>query len=73
MTSQFDDMTSSSTFFGAVSFSFPSLVTGPSFMSISSLVQIRINNLIVHNLLINYLNSHKRANTILKQLMTGVL
>ena len=38
MTSQFSDMTSSSIFFDVVLFLLSSLVTGPSFMSISSLV-----------------------------------
>ena len=38
MTSQFSDMTSSSIFFEVVLFLLSSLVTGPSFMSISSLV-----------------------------------
>ena len=38
MTSQFSDMTSSSIFFDVVLFFLSSLVTGPSFMSISSLV-----------------------------------
>ena len=38
MTSQFSDMTSSSDFFDAVLFLLSSLVTGPSFMSIISLV-----------------------------------
>ena len=38
MTSQFSDMTSSSNFFDVVLFLLSSLVTGPSFMSISSLV-----------------------------------
>ena len=38
MTSQFSDMTSSSNFFDVVSFFLSGLVTGPSFMSISSLV-----------------------------------
>ena len=38
MTSQFSDMTSSSNFFYAVLFLLSSLVTGTSFMSISSLV-----------------------------------
>ena len=38
MTSQFFDMTSTSNFFDVVLFLLPSLVTGPSFMSISSLV-----------------------------------
>ena len=38
MTSQFADMKSSSNFFGIVLFLLSSLVTGPSFMSISSLV-----------------------------------
>ena len=37
MTSQFSDMMSSSTFFDSVLFLLSSLVTGPSFMSISSL------------------------------------
>ena len=38
MTSQFSDMTSTSNFFDVVLFLLSSLVTGPSFMSISSLV-----------------------------------
>ena len=38
MTSQFSDMTSSSNFFDVVLFLLSSLVTGPSFMSMSSLV-----------------------------------
>ena len=38
MTSQFSNMTSSSNFFDVVLFLLSSLVTGPSFMSISSLV-----------------------------------
>ena len=38
MTSQFSDMTSTSIFFDIVLFLLSSLVTGPSFMSISSLV-----------------------------------
>ena len=38
MTSQFPNMTSSSNFFGLVLFLLSSLVTGPSFMSIASLV-----------------------------------
>ena len=38
MTSQFADMTSSSIFFDVVLFFLSSLVTGPNFMSISSLV-----------------------------------
>ena len=38
MTSQFPDMTSKSNFFDVVLFLLSSLVTGPSFMSISSLV-----------------------------------
>ena len=38
MTSQFADTTSSSIFFDVVLFLLSSLVTGPSFMSISSLV-----------------------------------
>ena len=38
MTSQFSDMTSTSTFFDAILFLLSNLVTGPSFMSISSLV-----------------------------------
>ena len=38
MTSQFTDMTSTSTFFDFVLFLLSSLVTGPRFMSISSLV-----------------------------------
>ena len=38
MTSQFTDMTSTSNFFDVVLFLLSSLVTGPSFMSISSLV-----------------------------------
>ena len=38
ITSQFSDMTSSSNFFDVVLFLLSSLVTGPSFMSISSLV-----------------------------------
>ena len=38
MTSQFSDMMSSSNFFDVVLFLLSSLVTGPSFMSISSLV-----------------------------------
>ena len=38
MTSQFPDMTSTSNFFDIVLFLLSSLVTGPSFMSISSLV-----------------------------------
>ena len=38
MTSQFSDMTSTSNFFDVVLFLLSSLVTGPSFMSISSLI-----------------------------------
>ena len=38
MTSQFSDMTSTSNFFDVVLFLLSSLVTGPSFMSMSSLV-----------------------------------
>ena len=38
MTSQFSDMTSSSIFFNVVLFLLSALVTGPSFMAISSLV-----------------------------------
>ena len=38
MTSQFSDMTSTSNFFDVILFLLSSLVTGPSFMSISSLV-----------------------------------
>ena len=39
MTSQFFEMTLSSNFFDVVLFLLPSLVSGPSFMLISSLVQ----------------------------------
>ena len=40
MTSQFSDMTSTSNFFDVVLFHLSSLVTGPSFMSISSLILV---------------------------------